>query len=66
MAEALGMSLRNYQNLESGETAIKKTIELAIEHVALITAYELEDPMLASTSTRKMSIALAKKLVGEP
>lgn len=63
MADLIGMTLRPYQALEKGETAILKRHALAVERVTITLAVERRDPMLAPGSVRKEALELARMLV---
>jgi DNA-binding XRE family transcriptional regulator len=65
MGEAIGLSLRAYGNLETGESEIRKLHVLAAERVALSVAVENNDPMLAPIAIRRDAVELARALVGE-
>ena len=59
MATQLGMSLRAYHSLETGESAVRDIHILAAERVALINAVLKENPMLAGPDVRSDALDLA-------
>jgi DNA-binding transcriptional regulator YdaS (Cro superfamily) len=63
MAESIGMSLRGYQALESGETAIRPLHILAMERAAEKVAVATKNPMIAPPTVRRDAQELAKMLI---
>jgi transcriptional regulator with XRE-family HTH domain len=53
MAEALGMSLRGYQDLEAGKSEYRKIHQLAVERLGLKLAVERNDLTLAGVEIRR-------------
>ncbi|BBC02692.1 MULTISPECIES: helix-turn-helix transcriptional regulator [Bradyrhizobium] len=68
MADALGMALRAYQSIESGESEYRFIHRLAAERVALMIAADRKEPMLAPSSVRDDAIELVRvgRLTGAP
>jgi len=68
MADALGMALRAYQSIESGESEYRFIHRLAAERVALMIAADRKAPMLAPSSVRDDAIELVRvgRLTGDP
>jgi hypothetical protein len=68
MAERLGMALRGYQDIESGESKYRFIHRLAAERVALALAVDRGAPDLAPISLREDAIELVRlgKATGNP
>jgi DNA-binding XRE family transcriptional regulator len=63
MAETIGMSLRGYQALESGDTAIRPLHILAMERAAEKVAIATKNPMVAPLTVRRDAQELARMIV---
>jgi DNA-binding XRE family transcriptional regulator len=63
MAETIGMSLRGYQALESGDTAIRPLHILAMERAAEKVAIATKNPMVAPPTVRRDAQELARMMV---
>lgn len=64
MAGELGMSLRAYQALEAGESAVRAIHLLAAERVTLTNAVLKQNPMLALVEIRSEALELARLIKG--
>jgi transcriptional regulator with XRE-family HTH domain len=62
MADLIGMSLRGYQSLESGESPIRPLHILAMERAAEKIAVATKKPMLAPLTVRQDAVELFKLL----
>ncbi|KAA5603972.1 helix-turn-helix domain-containing protein [Roseospira marina] len=65
MAEQIGLTLRAYQALEKGETALRQANALAAERAALTEAIRQGNPMLAPASIRREALEIARLITGE-
>lgn len=63
-ARRLGLSLRAYQDIETGKATLRPLHILAAERAALDLAIEHGNPMLAPPSVRRQGLALAKMILG--
>jgi hypothetical protein len=63
MADHIGMSLRSYQALEAGETAIRPLHILAMERAAEKIAVATKTPRIAPPTVRRDAIELTKLLL---
>jgi DNA-binding XRE family transcriptional regulator len=63
MAETIGMSLRGYQALESGDTAIRPLHVLAMERAAEKVAIATKNPMVAPATVRRDAQELARMMI---
>lgn len=64
MAEIVGLSKRQYQAIERGETRMRLQHGLAIERVSLMIAVQRRDPMLALPSIRREALELVRMIEG--
>lgn len=62
MAARLGLSLRAYQDVESGKATLRPLHVKAVERAALDIAIERRNPMLAPPAARRAALALARLL----
>jgi len=60
MAERMGLSMRGYQDIETGKAELRKIHILAFERAALTRAIESSKPMSAPPSIRKDALDLAR------
>lgn len=60
MAAHIGMTVRPYQDIEHGKSALRKIHALAAERAALDIAIERKNPMLAPAAVRKAAIELTR------
>src|SRR5712671_5997665 len=65
LAELIGLSLRGYQELESGNTPIRPLHVLAIERAAEKIAVASKDPTLAPQNVRRDAMQLASLIRNE-
>lgn len=65
MAEAVGLTLRPYQDIEAGKTPVKLTLSLAAEMISMRAAIGHGDALLAFPTVRKEAKMLAE-LVARP
>lgn len=64
LAELLGMSLRGYQKLESGESPIKLVYGLAMDRAALMLAVARGEVDVAPPSVRHDALELVHLITG--
>lgn len=65
MAEAIGLAMRSYQDIESGGAKLRPIHVAAAERAALALAVERCDPMLAPANVRRQALTLARLITGE-
>jgi transcriptional regulator with XRE-family HTH domain len=65
LAKLLGLSLRGYQKLEGGESAVKHVYELAMDRVALICAASTGNITLAPPPVRHDALKLAQLITSD-
>lgn len=65
MASILGMSLRGYRKLESGEVPIKTVYGLATNYVGLLIANSTRNINAAPAGARNLALAVAELIRGK-
>ncbi len=65
MANAMGLSLRAYQDIESGASKLRGLDVLAAERVSLKHAIQLNNPMAATSTVRKDALELSRMIRGD-
>lgn len=61
----MGLSRRQYQDIETGASPFRPIHEVAAKYVSLWRAVELEAPMKADAEARRYSLRLARQINGE-
>lgn len=64
-AERLGLKLRAYQDLEAGQSEVRKSHDEAAAMASLRIAVERGNPMLALPEVRRLALRLTQHIMGE-
>jgi len=64
MAEAIGLKLRAYQDLEGGKSPIRKIHELALDRVTLRRAAEVGEPLMLPRPMYDEVVQIARLIEG--